>query len=354
MGDHTDYSEGFVLPMAVDRECLVAAHPRADGWIRIRSLDVPDDEALVEVAADGSDEPHAVSPAWGRYVAGVARALAERGRPPVGLDAVLASTVPPGSGLSSSAALEVSCAVAFCDAADTELDGRELALACQRGEHLATGVRSGIMDQLTSVAGRQGCVLLIDCRTLELEYVRVPTDVAVLVVHSGIPRTLAATEYAKRRAASREIAERLGVRALRDAPLEAVRDIPLARHVVTENARVHETARALHTGDLEAVAGLFATSHASLRDDYRVSTPELDVLVEALVAAGALGARLTGAGFGGSVVALCRPAGAADIAKQATSTYRAATGREPTAFVCRAMDGAGVFEPRLASGVRTA
>ena len=344
MGDHTDYNEGFVLPVAIDRECLLASRPRRDGRGRVRSLDVDPASALVEVAADGSDEPGEVEPSWGRYVAGVVRALAERGRPPVGMDAVLSSSVPPGSGLASSAALEVATALALCDASAFELPREELARACQHAEHAATGVPSGIMDQLASLAGREGGALLVDCRSLEVHAVPLPAEVAILVVHSGVPRTLAATEYAERRAACEGVAASLGVRALRDATGADVADHPLARHVVSENERVVETARALANGDLAAVAPLFAASHASLRDDYRVSTPELDALVRALVAAGALGARLTGAGFGGCVVALVERERAARVAEVATARYRAETGCEPTAFLCRAVAGARRLE----------
>jgi len=335
MGDHTDYNEGFVLPIAIDRWCTVAS--RASGRVRVRSLELG---GTVEVAADGSDEPSEVEPRWGRYVGGVVRALAERGRPPAGVDAVLSSTVPPGSGLSSSAALEVGCALALGDAADWGLPPAELAAACQRGEQLATGVPSGVMDQLSSLSGRAGHALLVDCRSLEIETIPLPADLAVLVVHSGVPRTLAGTAYAERRAACETIAAELGLRSLRDASLDEVADRPLARHVVTENARVHETARALQSGDRAALGTLFSASQASLRDDFLVSTPELDVLVEELVAAGALGARLTGAGFGGCVAALVEEERVEAVADTAAEAYRSRTRREPQAFVCRAVDGA--------------
>ena len=347
MGDHTDYYEGFVLPLAIELECVVAATPRDDARIRLRSLDVPEDEATIDVAADGSDEPARVTPDWGRYAAGVVRALAERGVTAPGLEGVLSSTVPSGSGLSSSAAFEVSCALALCDAAGTTLPPAELALACQAAEQAATGVPSGIMDQLSSIAGRAGHALLIDCRTLAIEHVPLPPELAVLIVHSGIPRTLEGSAYAERRAAGEAIAGRLGVPTLRDATLADVRDLPLARHVVSENERVHATADALATADLTALRELFAASHASLRDDYEVSTPELDLLVEALVEAGAIGARLTGAGFGGAVAALCERERVDGVADAATTRYREATGNEPTAFISAAVDGAGPLSPRL-------
>ncbi len=174
--------------MAVDRDCVVAARPRDDGRITVRSVEL---EGEVDVAADGSDDPAAVEPAWGRYPAGVVRALAGTGRAPAGLDVVLSSTVPMGSGLSSSAALEVAIALAVTDTAGFALSAPELARACQRGEHLATGVPSGVMDQLIALLGRAGDALLIDCRTLGAEPIELPDALAVLVVDSGLPRTLA-------------------------------------------------------------------------------------------------------------------------------------------------------------------
>ena len=283
MGDHTDYNEGFVLPMAIQLECVIAARPRDNGRVSVRSLDEGDE---VDVAADGSDDPRAAQPAWGRYVAGVVRALSERGRAAEGMEAVLGSSVPEGSGLSSSAALEVSCALALAEPAGLDLPPKELALACQAAEHLATGVPSGIMDQFASAAGRDGAALLIDCRSLEIEYVATPAEFVALIVHSGIPRTLERSAYAERRAACERIAAALGVPALRDAEPEQVADEPLARHVVSENMRVHDAAAALRDGDLQRLGEIFTASHASLRDDYEVSTPELDVLVSELERAG--------------------------------------------------------------------
>jgi galactokinase len=341
MGDHTDYNEGFVLPAAIDRECVIAVEPRGDRRVVVRSADVDEAEQVVDVAADGADEPDAVEPAWGRYVAGVVRVLADLGRTPVGMDAELASTVPLGSGLSSSAALEVACALALCHVARFELPPDLLALACQHAEHIATGVPSGIMDQLVCLEGRDGVALLLDCRSLEHEPVRLPPSLSVLAVHSGLPRTLVGSAYAERRAACEAAAARLGLRSLRDATPEQVVDDPFARHVVSENARVLETAAAIRADDLDRIGALYAASHASLRDDFRVSTPELDTLVRLLVEEGALGTRLTGAGFGGCVVALVRREVAPGIAERAAQRYREETGREPRVFLCRAAAGAG-------------
>jgi galactokinase len=339
IGEHTDYNEGFVLPFAVDLACVVAARP-ADR-VRVHSLETGD---AVEVAADGSAEPVDVQPAWGRYVAGVVRELAALGRPPAGMDAVLASDVPAGSGLSSSAALEVACALALADAGSWSVPPLALAEACRRAEELATGVPCGIMDQLASTCGREGHALLVDCRSLEIRQVPLPAELGVLVVHSGVSRSLDASAYAERRQACERLAARLGVRALRDATEAQIASEPLGRHVVSENARVLAAARALEEGAHELLGRLLDESHASLRDDFRVSTPELDALVEELVRAGALGARLTGAGFGGCAVALCHAADLDTVARVAPARYAGRTGRAPTVFRCRAVDGSGPLE----------
>jgi galactokinase len=326
IGDHTDYNEGFVLPVAIDLECTVHATLRGDGEVRVVS----------DQADQGTQ----------RYVEGVVDALAGRGRPPVGIDATVSSTVPRGSGLSSSAALEVSVALALCEAASFELSPVELALACQEAEQRATGVPCGIMDQLASVAGRAGHALLIDCRSLEVEPIPIPDSLAIVVLHSGLPRVLVESAYAERRAACERVAARLGLPALRDAGADQVRDEPRARHVVSENDRVLRAAAALRSGDVDELGALLSASHASLRDDFEVSTPELDLLAGELERAGALGARLTGAGFGGCVVALARRVDAGAVAARAARAYRAATGLEPVSYLCRAVDGAGPVRRR--------
>jgi galactokinase len=319
---------------------VVAARPASS--VRVRSLDL---EGEVEIPADGSLDPASVSPAWGRYVAGVVRELAAAGRPPAGLDAVLTSDVPLGSGLSSSAALEVACAVALADAADWRPGPTVLAEACRVAEETATGVPCGIMDQLVSLAGRDGEAVLIDCRSLALRGVPLPGRLAVLVLHSGIARSLEGSGYAERKRACERLARKLGVASLRDATPQQVADEPLGRHVVSENARVLEAERALRDVDFAALGRIFRASHLSLARDFRVSTPELDTLVEALVEAGAHGARLTGAGFGGCVVAACDAETVDAVAQEATARYRERTRLEPTAFVCRAVAGAGVLDP---------
>jgi galactokinase len=338
IGGQVDYHEGWVVSMAIDRDVTVTARPRLDGRVIARSQDLA---GVVAVAADASDDPRDIQPAWGRGIAGVVRVLADLGRAPVGADLEIASTVPIGGGLSSSAAFSVAVALALNDAAGFELPTHELALAAQRSEHVATGVPCGTQDPLSSVFGQAGHALLIDCRTLEIQPLPIPDELRVLVVHSGVPRTLEATPYARRRAESIEIGTRLGLRALRDATLEQVQDEPRGRHAVTEMARVRAFGEALRAGDIDALGPLMLASHASSRDDMEVSTPELDTLVECLVDAGAFGARLTGAGFGGCVVALVPRDRADTIATAASDAYRARTQREPISWIVAAAEGAG-------------
>jgi galactokinase len=261
------------------------------------------------------------------------------------MEAVVASDVPLGAGLSSSAALEVACAVALAAVAGWTIDPPAMAEACRRAEELATGVPCGIMDQLASVAGRAGHALLVDCRSLEVEAIALPEGLGVVVVHSGVSRTLDASAYGDRREACARLARRLGVRALRDATESEVAEEPLGRHVVRENARVLAAVEALGQRDFARLGALLGESHASLRDDFRVSTPELDALVDELVGAGALGARLTGGGFGGCVVAVCEAAQAEAIAETASVRYAARARREPTVFRFRVADGAGPLDP---------
>jgi galactokinase len=341
IGGQVDYHEGWVVSLAIDRDVAVRARPRDDGRVVARSSDF---DGMVDIAADGTDDPPATRPEWGRAVAGVTQVLAELGREPIGADLEISSTVPVGAGLSSSAAFEVACAAALCDAAGFMLGGTDLALAAQRAEHVATGVPCGIQDQMASVFGRRDHAVFLDCRNLSVEHVAMPTTLSVLVVHSGVQRTLEGSPYAHRRAESEAVAGRLGLRVLRDATFEQVRGIPRGRHAVTEMQRVRAFAEALQAGDHDALGPLMLASHASSRDDMEVSIPELDVLVELLVEGGAYGARLTGAGFGGCVVAIAPVESAGAIAERAADEYRARTGRQPTAWIVRAAGGASRVE----------
>jgi galactokinase len=338
MGDHTDYNDGFVLPMAIGLECVVEAAPaRESATIRARSRELGGD---VVVAASGYDDPRTVVPAWGRFVAGAARVLAERGASVPGAELDISSSVPVGSGLSSSSALSVALTLALADLGGLPLEGVDAARLALAAEVAATGVPGGLMDQLAALFGRAGHALLIDCRSFAIEPVPIAPDVGVIVVHCGLPRTLAESAYGSRRAECEAVAVRLGIAALRDATFDQVADAPRARHVVTENARVLRTAAALASGDLAVLGPLLSESHASLRDDYEVSTPELDVLVDILVESGAAGARLTGAGFGGCVVALAPRADADDVLTRTMTRYGAATGLVAAGFLATAVDGA--------------
>jgi len=339
IGEHTDYQEGFCLPMAIDLDVIVGWRARDDDRVVLRSLE------FVEPATFApGDPPPTLEPPWARPAAGVARVLHDLGRRPVGIDAVLSSTVPVGGGLSSSAALEVAMALALAAAADFDIGGDELALAAQRAEHLATGVPCGVMDQMSSVHGRAGHAVLLDCRTLATTAVPMPAGIAVVVVHCGVPRTLAGSEYAQRRSAVEAAGANLGLASLRDASPEMVADNPFARHVVGENRRVLMFVAALRRGRYNELGRLMLESHASLRDDFDVSTPALDALVDALVATGAIGARLTGAGFGGCAVALCHASDARSVADDALARYRSETGNTPVPFIVCASDGARVLE----------
>jgi galactokinase len=335
IGEHTDYSDGWCLPVAIDRGCRLVVTPGRGPGVTARSAELP---GTVTVEKDGTAS-HG-SPRWGRFVAGAVRVLRARGHTVAPVDLSVHSTVPAGAGLSSSTALSVALVLALLPSDAPERSDRDavarLALAA---EVSATGVPGGLLDQMASLHGEAGHALLLDCRTLTVTPVPVPPDLAILVVHSGIARELAESEYAARRAACEAAAARLGVAALRDATPEQVADDPIARHVVSENARVPACAAALTAGDLPAVGALLLAGHASLRDDFRVSLPELDLLVDAFVAHGALGARLTGAGFGGCVVGLARTSDADACLTGTLDRYRARTGLPASGF--RALPAAG-------------
>lgn len=338
IGEHTDYNDGFVLPVALELSTYVAGR-RREGVVALRSLD---EAGAVEVDArtgEGSWE------GWGRYAAAVVRALLDDGVELAGFEGVVASDVPIGTGLSSSAALEVAVARAVTA---SPLDPVRLAAACQRAENVYVGMRSGIMDQLASAAGRAGHALLIDCRDLIVEPIPVPPEIALLVVDSGIRRDLGASgAYNERVAECAAAAEALGVGSLRDATqadLERLDGVLLrrARHIVEENARVLAAADALRSGRVDELGPLFRASHDSLARDYEVSTPELDALVGiAEETEGVLAARLTGAGFGGCTVNLAWAEAARTAGPTVVDRYREETGLEARFWVSRPADGAG-------------
>jgi galactokinase len=342
IGEHTDYNDGWVLPVALELDTWVVGTGASGGALHLRSLDQPGEVTVDLATGDGPTE------GWGRYATAVVRALGDAGADVRGFVGLLASDVPIGAGLSSSAALEVAVASAV---AARPLPPVELALACQRAENVHVGVRTGIMDQLASAACSAGHALLIDCRELTTEAVALPGDLRVLLVDSATPRELTSSAYNERRTSCEQAAAALGVPALRDADmamLEAARDrldpvaFRRARHVIGENQRVHDAVAALREGRTEALAALFAASHRSLAGDYEVSTPALDLLVELAVATpGVLAARLTGAGFGGCTVNLVEAHAAEAAAASIAERYRHETGRDTRTWVSRAAAAAG-------------
>jgi galactokinase len=321
IGEHLDYNEGCVLPAAIDRTILVAFARRPDRQVRLYSLDFAQ-ESVFDLDAIRADAEHA----WSNYLRGVAWALEDRGYALVGLEAALQGDVPVGAGLASSGALEVAGIGAFAHAGSLELGLPEVALLGQRAENEFVGVECGIMDQFAAALSVAEHALLIDCRTLEHEPVPIHLEaqgVCIVVADTGARRELTASEYNRRRQECVEALELLrgqlperSLRALRDVTREDLtacgQRLPAAlrrrvRHVVEEQARVEQAVSALRANDLAAVGRLFDASHASLRDDYEVSSPELDLMVElAGQVEGCLGARLTGAGFGGCTVNLVR------------------------------------------------
>jgi galactokinase len=346
IGEHTDYNDGFVLPMAIDRAVWIALRPTDDGAVRVHSLDFGETRSfeLAHLASHGTG--------WIEYVQGMAWVMCKRTRQLQGWEGVTAGDVPIGAGLSSSAALELATARAFAAVSGIAWDAREMALAAQAAENQWVGVMCGIMDQMISAAGDEGHALLIDCRSLETRSVPLPPGTAVVILDTATRRGLVDSAYNDRRAHCEAAAAALGVDALRDVSVDefdgrAESLEPLirrrARHVVTENARTLEAAAAMERGDAGRMGQLMNESHASLRDDFEVSRRELDVIVELAQGHPAcLGARMTGAGFGGCAVALVRAEGAADFAASVGAAYQAATGLEPKLYVCSASAGASV------------
>ncbi len=354
IGEHTDYNDGFVLPMAIDRETCVAAAARPDRRVRVFSLNA-DEHAEFDLDHPGARERGI----WLDYVEGVAQALERRGVRLGGADLVISSDVPTGAGLSSSAALEVSTGLALASVSGREVDRVELALAGQEAEHTYVGAKVGIMDQFIATLGRAGHALLIDCRTLQTQAIPVDTtDTLVAICDTRVKHELSASEYNTRRAECEQGVELLrgagmnDIRALRDvseADLERYGHVlpevvgRRCRHVVTENARTLDAAAALKDGRLEQMGRLMLDSHESLRRDYEVSCRELDVLVEIAttsLAGATLGARMTGGGFGGCTVNLVRRDQLEDFRETITREYTAATGRTPNIYVSEAGEGA--------------
>ena len=348
IGEHTDYNDGFVLPLALTSTTEVLAARRDDRVLRVASAQRRDDpvEILLHDLAPGSVD------GWAAYVAGTAWALAERGVDVPGADLLVDGTVPRGAGLSSSASLECATAGALLALAGAELPLRDVALLAQHAENDFVGMPCGVMDQFASTHARAGHLLLLDTRSLEVRHI--PFDLAadglaLLVVDTRAPHQLVDGEYAARRASCEEAARLLGVPALRDvvdldAALAALDDDILrrrVRHVVTENGRVLDVVDLLESGDVRAIGPLMTASHVSLRDDYEVSCRELDLVVDTALASGALGARMTGGGFGGSAIALVESGYVDHVRDEILSAFRSAGLTEPAFVDAEPGDGYG-------------
>ncbi len=344
IGEHTDYNDGYVLPAAIDRHVLMAVTPRADRQVELVAANFG-----ARASLDLDHIVHDPSQRWSEYQRGVAWALQEAGYTLKGLNAALVSDVPVGSGLSSSAAIEVAMAYAFQVVSDLALDGVERALLCQKAENEFVGMNCGIMDQYIVSLGKRGHALLIDCRSLEYALVPLPTDCDVVICDTKKRRGLVDSEYNRRRQECERGAAALGAKALRDVTPEALaaRQHELdevtyrrCRHVVTENQRTLEAVEALRRGDVVRFGQLMNASHASLRDDYQVSCLALDIMVEAAQRQpGVLGARMTGAGFGGCTVNLVRAEHTQAFVREVSRAYTNAMGVMPDVYVCQAEDG---------------
>ncbi|HUK29595.1 MAG TPA: galactokinase [Candidatus Acidoferrum sp.] len=344
IGEHTDYNDGFVLPVAVDRWTWVAIAARAGREVRVTS------EHFAETSEFNLDEERPVARRhWSDYVRGVALMLARAGCQVSGADLLIRSDVPLGAGVSSSASLEVAAGMALAAISGCAIPRLELAKLCQRAENQFVGARCGIMDQFIACEGEEGHAVFLDCRSLEHEAVPLPKDVRLVLCNTMVKHEIAGGEYNKRREECEEAVRRLadaipGVQALRDVtPEQVVTHRPLlpgaiykrARHVTTENARVLEARDALKRGDLAAMGKLMAESHASLRDDYKVSCRELDLMVElARGFDGCFGARMTGGGFGGCTINLVDSAKCDEFAKHMREGYKRATGIAPEVYAC--------------------
>jgi galactokinase len=346
IGEHTDYNDGFVLPAAIERETRIVLAARDDNQVHMLASDLGRETVFnLDQIATSADQP------WSNYVRGVAHGLKERGYPLRGADMLIHGTVPIGSGLSSSAALEMASAQAFAAAGGFQVPAEEAARIGQAAEHIFVGAKTGLMDQLASALGQAGHLLLIDIRSLEYEAVPVPKAAAILIADTSVRRSLASSAYNERRSQCEQAARAMGVPALRDATmqmLDAV-DVPdvvrkRATHIIQEDERVLQAVEAFRSGDLAYAGQLMNASHFSLRDLYEVSGPELDVMSELLRRQpGCYGARLTGAGFGGCCVALMDAEAVAAAIPVVSAAYEADTGLKPALYPTRAAAGANTI-----------
>jgi galactokinase len=343
IGEHTDYSDGFVMPVAIEFATWVAASPRDDGKLVVHSEHYAATEHID--LATAAPRRH-----WSDYVAGVAMELLRMGLGLEGANLLVSGNVPLGSGLSSSAAIEVATALALLGLADKHAGRSDIALICQRAENNFVGARCGIMDQFIACSGRSGHALRLDCRTLEFQLLPMPRGVSIVVCNTMVRHAIASGEYNQRRRQCESAARTLGVAALRDVSLAEFQrhetylpepEQRRSRHVISENARVAEFAKALQDDDRAAMGRLMAESHRSLRQDFEVSCRELDIMVElANQIDGTIGARMTGGGFGGCTVNLVREDAVGGFCERVARGYEKQAGKRPEIYITGAAEGA--------------
>lgn len=352
IGEHTDYNDGFVLPCAIDYQAVVAATKRDDNLVRVVSADYGN-------AIDEFDLSRAITfqqdKMWANYIRGVVSCLTMKGYEFTGADIAVSGNVPQGAGLSSSAALEVVIGQTFKVLHNLEISQADLALIGQQAENDFVGCNCGIMDQMISAEGRENHAMLLDCRTLETELVSMPEHMVVMIINSNKKRGLVDSEYNARREQCEEAARLFGVSALRDVTIDQFNDkcsmlddmvAKRARHVITENDRTLQAAKALRDHDMKRMGELMAASHASMRDEFEITVTEIDLLVEMVkeVIGEEGGVRMTGGGFGGCIVALVPPKLVERVTSVVQERYQRETGLKESIYVCKAKDGAGLVE----------
>lgn len=344
IGEHTDYSEGFVLPVAIDRDVMILFSPRPDDRVLIYSIDFDDRYQTQLTKLERQDHT------WAKYVQGVAWALSENGYPLKGWQGVISGNIPIGAGLSSSAALQIAIGKTFCLASNVSIDPTTLALIAQKAEIAWVGVNVGIMDQLISAAGKADCAVLLDCKTLDYEYIPIPEAASFVALDTLTRRELTDSEYNTRHEEIQKVTSILGLHSLREASasylVRCQEQIPTklmkrAKHVINENNRVIQFVDAMRSKDLILMGSLINESHASLRDDYEVSSDALNLIVDlANNQPGCFGARMMGAGFGGCALALLGKGEEADFIYAVSVAYREEMGVEPNAFIVKSAHGA--------------
>lgn len=348
IGEHTDYNDGFVLPAAINYSTWIAVSARTDRELHVIAKDFDNQKVIINLDAPMQHSPDA---AWADYVCGVVQELQKRQYRLCGANFLISGNVPAGAGLSSSASLEVAVVRALTELSAEPIDPTEAALVGQAAENNFVGCNCGIMDQLISARGQESSALLIDCQDLSARTVSIPSDWEILIVHSGVKRGLVESEYNQRRAQCETAAAFFGQKTLRGVSLEQLLaaegklddlSFKRARHVLTENDRTLAAAEALSQGDMKTLSRVMAESHSSMRDDFNITTPAIDRLVDILQHAGAgqAGARMTGGGFGGCVVSIAPAALIPQLMAAVQQHYEADTGCVPTLIPAKASKGA--------------